>query len=259
VWFSGAGWVRFEPTPRRSQISTPDYSTPPDEAPATDAPGTGASAAPEPLSSAAPADPNAVDRGADLDQAAGSTDSGGLSARARAVLLGVAALALLLALPAALSTLRRRRRWSSPGPLTAWRQVTDDAVDVGHTWRPADSPRAAAAYLVQERGLPPGPAQALNRLAAAAERARYARDGSSPAAAGADLHDDVRLVRSGLLAGASRRQSWTARLAPPSTLRWASAGLGSATADVLDRFDSAVSAVGERVRHPRGLRRRPAG
>lgn len=53
-----------------------------------------------------------------------------------------------------------------------------------------------------------------------------------------------------------RRQRWVARLAPPSTLRWATHGLGDLTADLLDRVDALVSAVGERMRHPRELLRR---
>jgi hypothetical protein len=63
-------------------------------------------------------------------------------------------------------------------------------------------------------------------------------------------------VRAGLQDGVDRRQRWIARLAPPSTLRWASHGLGDLTADALDRFDALVSAVGDRVRHPRELLRR---
>jgi hypothetical protein len=99
--------------------------------------------------------------------------------------------------------------------------------------------------------------QALERLAVAAERARYARPGSVDGLAADALHADVRALRDALLAAATRRQGWLARLAPPSTLRWASAGLGSAIADLLDRVDTSVSTVGELLRHPR-LRRRSA-
>jgi transglutaminase-like putative cysteine protease len=257
VWFSGAGWVRFEPTPRVSQVTTPGYTQPPTEDPVTDEPST-ATAEPAAPASAAPANPGAVDRGDDLADAGGSDDEGGLSRVVVVALLVVAALLLLLAVPFLLGLLRHRRRWGSPGALTAWAQVHDDALDVGHTWRPADSPRTAAAHLVTERRLEGPATEALTRLAAAAERARYARPGASSDLEAGALQADVRTVRHGLLAGASRRQHWVARLAPPSTLRWASSGLGSATADVLDRFDGLVSTVGERVRHPRGLRRRPA-
>lgn len=252
VWFSGAGWVRFEPTPRVSQVTTPAYTQPPADGPVADEPSS-AAAEPAAPASAAPADPAAVDRASDLDQAAGA-EGGALSGTAVVVLGGVLGLLGLALLPALLTAVRRRRRWASPGPLTAWAQVRDDAVDVGHGWRPADSPRAAAAHLVTTRSLPVAAAEALERVAVAAERARYARPVVAAGAPGAQA--DVRLVRAALLAGASRRAGLVARFAPPSTLRWASAGLGSRSADLLDRVDATVSAVGERARHPR---RRPAG
>ena len=257
VWFSGAGWVRFEPTPRIEQVTTPGYTRPPTELPETETPGPATDQAPATTAPAAPANPEALDRGGDLGPMTGGSDDGGLSDRAVTSLLVAAAALLLLAVPAALAAARRRRRWASPGPLTAWAQVCDDAVDVGHTWRPSDSPRAAAAQLAAARSLPEPAVDALERLAVAAERARYARPGADSADA-SGLHTDVRTVRGALLAGASRSQRWAARLAPPSTLRWASSGLGSLTADALDRFDSGVSAASERLRHPRGLRRRPA-
>ena len=258
VWFSGVGWVRFEPTPRSSQVTTPGYTAAPVETPTTEAPDPAGAAAPETGPTAAPADPNAQDRGADLAADRGAAADEGLGRGALIALLTVLAVGLLVAVPAVLTALRRRRRWSSPTPLGAWGQVCDDAVDVGHGWRPADSPRTAAAHLAASRSLSGPAAEALDRLAVAAERTRYARPDTVDRADGDALLADSRAVREGLRASASRRQRWTARLAPPSTLRWASTALGNGTADVLDRFDAAVSAVGERVRHPRGLRRRPA-
>ncbi len=239
-----------------SQVTTPGYTQPPADAPVSDEPST-APAEPAAPASAAPSDPGAVDRGNDLNQAGGAGAGGGLSRGAVIALVTGIGLVLLLALPFALSALRHRRRWSTPGPLAAWAQVRDDAVDVGHAWRPADSPRAAAQHLVAARALPEPAAEALDRVAVAAERARYARPGTGDDAG--PLLGDVRVVRSALLAGATPRARLLARTAPVSTLRWASAGLGSGVADLLDRFDTAVSAVGERVRHPRGLRRRTAG
>jgi hypothetical protein len=100
--------------------------------------------------------------------------------------------------------------------------------------------------------------EALDRVALGAERARYAR--SAPEVDGSVLAADVKLVREGVLRDAGRGQRLAAQWAPVSTLRWASEGLGSRTADLLDRFDLLVSAVGDRVKHPRAaLRRRAAG
>ncbi|MEX2291901.1 MAG: DUF3488 and transglutaminase-like domain-containing protein [Mycobacteriales bacterium] len=256
VWFSGAGWVRFEPTPRTSsQVTTPGYTVPPVQAPEPDAPDPATGAAPAPAESGAPGSPGAQDRGDDL--AGGATDGGSGQGR-RIVGLAFAALVplLLLAVPALLHAARRRRQWSSPTPLVAWEQVREDAADVGHRWRPADSPRAAADQLADSRSLDAPGRAALERLALGAERARYARPGAAGSGAGGSLLADARTVRAGLLADASRAQRWIARLAPPSTLRRVSGRLGTGTADVLDGLDAAVGAVAGRLRHPR--RRGPA-
>ena len=255
VWFSGAGWVRFEPTPRSEQTTTPSYTIPPVEAPVTDTPTT-APVAPGAAPSAGP-NPGAVDRGGDLGDLAAAEADAGLSRRTKVALGVLAALAAVAVLPRLLAAWRRRRRWSSPGPLTAWAQVRDDAVDAGHAWRPADSPRAAAAQLAVARSLHGPVREALDRVALGAERARYAR--SAPDGDAAALSADVRTVREGVLRDVGRGQRLAARWAPVSTLRWASEGLGSRTADLLDRFDLLVSAVGDRVKHPRALRRRAAG
>ncbi len=223
--------------------------------PVTETPTT-APAAPGAVPSAGP-DAGAVDRGDDLGDLAAADADAGLS-RGTKIALGVlAGLAAVAVLPQLLAAWRHRRRWSSPGPLVAWDQVRDDAVDAGHTWRRADSPRAAAAQLTAARSLDGGAREALDRLALGAERARYAR--SAPDLDAEQLSRDVRLVREGVLRASGRRQRLAARWAPSSSLRWASEELGSRTADVLDRFDSLVTAVGDRVKHPRAaLRRRPA-
>ena len=249
VWFQGAGWVRFEPTPRSNDVTVdvPGYTVPPvDEGPdptASAAP-SAAPAAPQPGSSSAP---GAIDRGLDEGLTGGSGGEGdeGLSRW----WLAVPATLLVSAVPALLAAVRRRRRWRSPGALTAWASVTDDAVDLGHRWRPADSPRAAAAHLMAGRHLPEDAALALDRIAAGAERARYARSGAP--GDGDALRRDAALVRSALLAGAGRQDRWRARLAPASALASASSRSGTAVADVLDRVDALISAVGARLRHPR--------
>ena len=174
AWFAGSGWTRFEPTPSLPTTVTPDYSVPaPAAGPRAQDPSP--SSAPDATPSAAPGtNPGSLlANGADGPSAAGRTRGSG-QLGAAAVLALVAALAgLLAALPALLTAVRRRRR--PPGPLAAWQQMRDDATDVGHRWRPADSPRTAAARLEAERAWPAGAAAALQRVATAAERARYAR------------------------------------------------------------------------------------
>ena len=248
VWFRGAGWVRFEPTPRNDQIEdVPDYSVAVPQADPGADPAAPDATTPDTAPGAAGPNPGAADRGLErgLDGAAGGTTDDGWSLW----LLTLPAALLLAALPSTVALARRRRRWRSPDAELAWSTVHDDAVDVGHQWRPADSPRAAATHLAQARHLPPEAVEGLHRLAGAAERARYARQ-ASPVDVGS-LERDSTSLRSALQAGATPRQRWTARLAPPSTLQWAAHGLGTAVADLLDRFDLLVTAVGARLRHPR--------
>jgi transglutaminase-like putative cysteine protease len=250
IWFAGHGWVRFEPTPRSEQVTTPDYTVPPapGDEPDPSVPETPTEA---PATPGDPLDPGASgDNQRQLDEigAVGAVDEqGGAGGWLRAGLI-VVVVAALLAVAPAVAALRRRRRWAAPGPDVAWAQVREDAVDVGHRWRPADSPRTAATHLTAQRGLSGTAAEALQRLAAEVERARYARPGSQGAAQAAQLHDDVAAVRSGLLRAATRRTRWTARWAPPSTLRAMMHASGTAVADLLDRLDELTGAGAARVR-----------
>jgi hypothetical protein len=255
AWFQGSGWVRFEPTPRSDQISVPSYAR------ANADGGTGAGVGG--LAAQPSASPSAGPRSSglsplngrpedDLTGALGATAKPSRSRFASLWLPGLVALVVLVFVPRVLHFVRRRRRWRSAGPLVAWQQVCDESVDLGHRWRPVDSPRAGAAHLAQRYAFDAATRDALGRLAGGAERARYARDGATggnPAA----LRADVALVRSALRRAVSRKLRWRAWLLPTSTLRWASSGLGTFVADGLDRFDDAWSALGRRLR-PRGFR-----
>ena len=255
AWFSGLGWIRFEPTPSLARTVVPDYSLLPTDA--------GGQVTPLPPTGQTPGATSAqngkspgklLGNGADAlggGAAAGSGSRGHLGVPTPVLL--IALIALLAALPALAHAVRRRRRWRVGGPLVAWRQVQDDAIDVRHRWHAADSPRAAAAGLLTSRALPPAAAAALERIAVATERARYARPG---AAVDADqtLEADSRSVRAALLADTGTRSRWRARLLPASTLTWASSGAGTAVADLLDRSDVLTAAVSRRLRP----RRRPA-
>lgn len=255
AWFSGLGWVRFEPTPALARTVVPDYSvlpTDPGGQVTPPLPDTGQS----PGATSAPngkSPDKLLGNGADTPgggAAAGRGSRGHLGVPTPVLLL--AFIALLAALPALAHAVRRRRRWRVGGPLVAWRQVQDDAIDVRHRWRAADSPRAAAAGLLATRALQPAAAAALERIAVATERARYARPGVT-VAADRTLEDDSRAVRAALLAGTSARTRWQARLLPASTLSWASSTAGTAIAQLLDRTDAINAAISRRLRprrHP---------
>lgn len=258
IYFSGAGWVRFEPTPRDAQVTTPSYTQPPVDQAVADVAEPAADAPADPLGPVAPAAPSRGDRDEELAVSVRRGGGAGISRGTRVTLSAAAALVVVLALPLLLATMRRRRRWSTPGPLVAWAQVRDDAMDVGHMWRPSDSPRAAAARLATGSSLP-GPAlEALHRLATAAERARYAQPGTARETDIAQVKSDVRQVRTSLLAGSSRWTRCAALLAPTSALHWARTELGSATARALDRLDGKNAALRERVKRSWTLLRRRA-
>ena len=251
AWFAGAGWVRFEPTPR-DETPVPAYAV-------SGAPGPTADNSDDPLgpeaddAGAQGTDTDAVDdkldrldpdTGLPVDTEEPVEDTASLPSL---WLVGLIAALVLAVLPALLHALRGRRRWAAqPGPLVAWQQLHDDATDVGHAWRPADSPRAAASDLATARALDPPARAALERLALATERARYARDPGDQEG----LRADAALVRAALLAGARPRVRWQARLMPRSTLRWAASTTGTFVADVLDRSDELWAGVRRRMHLP---------
>lgn len=256
AWFAGAGWVRFEPTPEGQRRNAPDYSLPRTEQEQGQVPTTAPSA------SAAPSTgPGSTDEGSQLDrtledeQALLEAEGGGGGPAGRRSVQVAAGLLVLLAAPVVLHLARRRRRWSEPGPRAGWAQVHDDAADLGHQWRPADSPRAAARRLVDERHLS-GPAEAaLLRLTGAVERSRYAPPGDplgeSPAGAGADDaragRRDATVVRQALRESTAAPRRWRALVLPPSTLRWVSRGVGGAVAAGLDALARSSSRAGAAV------------
>jgi hypothetical protein len=253
AWFAGAGWVRFEPTPRGDgQTTVPAYAAPagptvvgqddplgPNPSP-TLAPGDGG----EGTDNAKLNQLDRIDTQAVGDPGAAGPRTARASHRRVLLLAPVAALAVLLLLPRVLYLLRRRRRWHRGGALAGWAQVCEDAADLGHLRRPSDSPRAAAAALAQRYALDATARDALTRLATVAERARYARDG---AGAVDGLAHDAALVRSALRAAVPALTRWRAWVLPLSTLQWATSGLGTLVADALDRIDAVWAAV-RRVR-----------
>src|SRR5699024_1547812 len=159
LYFEGAGWLRFEPTPASSggqgTATVPDHAdglsaVPPDDGAAgsQDSEEAGGSAPSEasprpqvptasPPSSAAP---DAENQGA----AGGDRGSSGGPGWWWAAL--VPAALLLAALPALARFAVRRTRWLRAGSATerahaAWRELRDDSRDLGIAWSAAESPR----------------------------------------------------------------------------------------------------------------------
>ena len=254
VWFEGAGWVRFEPTPRDNdvRIDAPGYSLEP--------PLQGTDSAQPSVAASAPAQAGGAgpDRGDRAAEADGTRPAGpDLERDVSAWWLALPAAAGLLALPSLLAAVRRRWAWRAPDAHVAWRCVQDDAVDVGYSWHPADAPRTAATHLLHVRSLPDDAAQALCTLAAAAERARYAR--TPPPVDARQLRRDAGTVRAALRTGATREQRWRARLLPVSTLAWAGSRSDAARSVLLDRWHRVLSTAGAQLHSRAGRAPRRAG
>lgn len=203
LFFAGAGWVRFEPTPAGRAAETPDYSRVrvqgADEAP-EDATSAAPTTAPSGPSSAAPTTAP-EDR---TDEASAEQDGGSGPGRLVAlgsVALGVLALGAILAwLPRSLRATARRGRRAAGGAEEAWAELRATALDLALPWPEDRSPREVGTLLMQHLGDPqdatatgpdatgtgpverprtgpevaPRAAAALESLVLAVERERYA-------------------------------------------------------------------------------------
>lgn len=256
LYFEGAGWVPFEPTPAIRTGEPPSWAQAataggPDGG-ATD-PGTDANSG-----GAGALNPRVEERrrsdipGLLLDTPAGpaAIGAGPVQVPVIPLLIGLGIL-LLLATPGVVRLVVRRRRWSgahgaAEKARAAWADLQDTATDFGYSWLAPDTPRAGIDRLVRDRALTAEPAQAAHRLAMATERARYAPEMAEVG----DLRADVDAVRSGLAGSSSGFTRWRARLLPRST-RSVSTAIGERFADGLDAFDRATARI------TTGLTRRP--
>ncbi|MEU2369824.1 DUF3488 and transglutaminase-like domain-containing protein [Streptomyces pseudogriseolus] len=234
LYFEGAGWTRFEPTPTRG--STPDYTVPDvqDNGPADPArPSQAVPSDPEETPSrstdcrADGSDPGSCE--SESPQAALPVDDDG--PKWQAVLLWALAGLLVLALP--LSPLLWRTRVRAvrlgghgrteedvaPYVLAAWEELTDKAWDHGIVPDESLTPRGAADRIVRTGGLDGDAAASVRRLAGAVEQVLYAPR-PRPAVG---LAEDVRLASGALRDSASRGARLRALLAPRSAVRvvWA--------------------------------------
>lgn len=251
LYFSGVGWVPFEPTPRTDGSTPPPSYADADDLPAT---ATGGPGGPGPGGSNLSGNPRSSNelstpRSRELlrrglsgipsgrtGPVTGEKDSG---RGALPVLIGLAALVLALS-PMTIRQVRRRDRWrrldgTARGVRAAWSELCDTAWDFGVPPFPEQTPRQLAARL-RASGLERAADSALTRLVGAYERSRFAtRIGPVE-----DLRSDLTAVRRGLAAQAGRRARLRAALVPPST-RSALSWVAERVADVLDLADAAVA------------------
>lgn len=285
LYFSGVGWLRFEPTPAaggQGTATTPGYAVPytptgrgPGHSPAPGpTAGDGTANGATPGATAGPLRRKHIaENGTYTIPAAGTDGHGPLRWLAGAAVVLVAL--LLSPMLAGRLARRRRRRVPDTGDAderarrrahAAWRTLRGDVLDLDGEWPQAMSPRATA-HRVRTRldpaARPASPAvvsaasAALARITDAEERARYARTPRSPRDDETDdgaLAADCRAVRAGLSATAPRRTRVRAVLAPPSVMR----GVGPAVQRALDVFawlDLLSAAVQRRLPMPRRARR----
>ncbi len=232
LYFQGAGWLRFEPTPSgqagQGTATSPVYTQQPVNPfvptnPATSTPNTGL-----------PVPPSAGTQiPANIRQAFGEGGEGGAFAPVSRdtlsplevfllALLALFGLAVLVsAAPAVARVLIRRRRWRKGERAgdaglahTAWRELRDDLVDYRAGYQPSESPRALTARVCEALELTEPAAAALRCITMAEERARYAARPDL----GVGLRQDSAIVRRAIAAAAPRRTRWLARLLPSSVI-----------------------------------------
>jgi hypothetical protein len=224
LYFPGAGWVRFEPTPADRAATTPGYTQhvfP--NAPEDQLPSSAGSEQPEnrPSLGADPKEKNPQGQ---------AGDQGGFPIPWRIVAGSTGGLALVVALAVLPRLVRRRRRESRlvEGPEPVWIELRDTVVDLGLTWPAGRSPRETGSHLVHYFGRPVGtdPSDrprhgadvspegeaALRRIVSTIELERYARPGSEQAALlKADAETVIAALEGGALRGARRRATWLPR------------------------------------------------
>ena len=232
LYFEGAGWVRFEPTPSRGSV--PAYAR------AAQAPSTvprDADDAREVRDAATPAPQRTPAAPAETGSASPGAPAQTGQAPWLGVMLGLAVAAAALLSPWLLRRRRARRRAAAAGTApaaAAWQETMDLGQDYGQGALTSDTPAGYARRL--GAGLPAEAEAALTRLRAAYEQESYARAGSGPAgprrphaagtaagpeaarqdAAAQTLWEDVRRVRAGLDTSSGRLTRLRARLLPAS-------------------------------------------
>ena len=207
LFFEGAGWIRFEPTPQEVSREAPVYR---DSEPTTGGPTSAPTESEQPTS-----DPT-LDPSDGASAADGSEGGGGGVARAALLVVGgLSVLALVSSTPRLLRAAKTRRRWQrarQPQQLAeaAWADLRDHVVDLRVGWDDGATPRHAGRSLREQlrTGATPDVVAALNHLVLAVERSRYARSVNDDR----DLRASVERVRAALAirrtAGQQRLATW---------------------------------------------------
>jgi transglutaminase-like putative cysteine protease len=225
LYFPGAGWLRFEPTPGPSAggqgTAVPPAYTQPSTTPGS-GPGTSTQ---QPGTRPGPKASSGLGQNGHLRRllanegglGTGPARSSGSDLGTVAWLTAVVVLGLALIAPMTIRFAARRRRWllastDAGRAEAAWREFTGDLADFRIACRASDSPRATGHRLAEQLALTGQPREALSRLVSAVERARYSAQ-PSPASG---LREDIATIRQSVARAAGRRDRLRAVLLPPS-------------------------------------------
>ena len=218
LYFSGVGWVRFEPTPGRGDLpsfaplSQDDPSTPEvDESVPQPVP-TSSSAAPAPTPTTTPSGGPLAPEVSDPTGAGSSASSAAERTPWTAIVFAVV-LALLLT-PCTIRLVQRRRRFGlveTGAALAAWDEIYDTVDDLGMRLVDGLTPRQAAAVVAQY--IDDSAGDAVLRLARALETDAYAERPGEPDP------NDLREVLRSLRREAGSGRSLRAALLPISLVR----------------------------------------
>ena len=210
LYFSGIGWVPFEPTPGRGSV--PDYAV--------------STASGE--STAGPNDLDSANRDAQQQAPAGpaaeapTASQAGESETPLGLFVAVGLIALvIIAVPAVSRSHRRRRRFRDigagrAGPTEAWQELRESSVDFGVGASEAETPRGFAARLSESMVLRSPEREALARLLNSVERLRFSLEATP--AEGTGLVADVTLLREAMATNATLPVRVRATVAPASVL-----------------------------------------
>lgn len=223
IYFSGIGWVMFDPTPPSPDSTRTDLPwTQPDPTSTdngTNSPGV------DPTPSASAVAPNSGQGHSQEDPYAQDGAGGALDTGPPAYvwwLLGLAVAVLLAFLvPAVVRTRTRGRRMARARggtPVQAahagWDEILDTATDLQFPLDVTETPRGTATRLTAEASLDTAGIAAIDLLASAEERARYAP--TAEPLAGVDTATVT--VSRQLRRAVSKRRRWRATLFPSSAV-----------------------------------------
>jgi transglutaminase-like putative cysteine protease len=270
LYFSGLGWLSWEPTPAGRALGQETAVAPAYTSGSGATSATGPGAPPSLGGQTGPTAPHGKStqvghlRPPPGDTLGGKNHAGSSapvsfkapvlqhSNGAPLAILVIVALAVVgLIAPRITRSVVARRRWITAGTdgaraHVAWSEFLDTLTDYGLRHKPGETPRALAKRMATQLRMPESARQALQRLADLEERASYARE----AGPSGGVSDDLATVRTAVAATVSKAVRWRAVLLPASAVTRLRRGLGHAL-DVYGWLEVAITRTVGRLPRPK--------